>query len=214
VELSGSAQKNKIVETLKSIIGEDEVSINEKHKAMFSARLKTRFIVATNALPRLMDASGALAHRLLFLPFEVTFAGREDTALEQKIEAELPGIANWCSVGLRRLRANGVFTLPSAHHRMATQFAASTTPVLSFVKSELIVWEKINPGDLDHTAPDCPQVKKADLYKRYATWSAKMDLEEKGDVWFARDLRAVLPKLTDSQRASGERVWVGVGLRA
>jgi phage/plasmid-associated DNA primase len=71
VELSANPQRAKIVEVLKSIIGEDSISINTKYESKFpSLRLPTRFVIASNSVPRLLDASGALAHRFLFVPFE------------------------------------------------------------------------------------------------------------------------------------------------
>src|SRR5438477_1103215 len=94
-----------------------------------SLRLPTRFVIASNTLPRLLDASGALAHRFLFVPFEISFVGREDIYLEEKLLAELPGIANWALAGLNRLRtSNGLFTLGEGHKRLAAQYTADTSP--------------------------------------------------------------------------------------
>ena len=57
VELSANPQRAKIVEVLKSIIGEDALSINTKYEATFpSMRLPSRFVIASNSVPRLLDA--------------------------------------------------------------------------------------------------------------------------------------------------------------
>lgn len=65
VELAGHPQKNMIVERLKSIIGEDAQPINRKFEPVQTVKLPVRFSIATNAIPALFDASGALGERFL-----------------------------------------------------------------------------------------------------------------------------------------------------
>ena len=58
-------------------------------------KLETRFVILTNELPRLTDASGALASRFITLVLTESFYGREDLGLTDKLAGELPGILNW-----------------------------------------------------------------------------------------------------------------------
>ena len=190
VELSANPQRAKIVEVLKSIIGEDAISINTKYESTFpSLRLPTRFVIASNSVPRLLDASGALAHRFLFVPFEMSFVGREDIHLEEKLLAELPGIANWALAGLKRLRAAvGKFTLGEGHKRLASQYAADTSPIMAWVRSEMVVHRRADPGDLP---PECltrenVSIGKSDAYDLYVAWCENHDIEPTRPAWFGR----------------------------
>ena len=84
-----------IAERLLSVSGEDALTIDRKFQPAWTGRLPTRFVVLTNELPRLVDASGALAKRFVVLTMQRSFLGREDHGLTGKLLAELPGILNW-----------------------------------------------------------------------------------------------------------------------
>lgn len=221
VELSANPQRAKIVEVLKSIIGEDSISINKKYDAQFpSLRLPTRFVIASNSVPRLLDASGALAHRFLFVPFEISFVGREDIHLEEKLLKELPGIANWALAGLKRLRAaGGKFTLGDGQRRLASQYAADTSPIMAWVRSEMVVHRRADPGDLP---PECltaqnVSIGKSDAYDLYCLWCEAHDIEPTRPAWFGRDLKTLIPKLQEGRDtlSDGSRpmVYRGIGVR-
>lgn len=221
VELSANPQRAKIVEVLKSIIGEDSISINTKYESKFpSLRLPTRFVIASNSVPRLLDASGALAHRFLFVPFEMSFVGREDIHLEEKLLAELPGIANWALAGLKRLReAGGRFTLGNGHRKLASQYAADTSPIMAWVRSEMVVHRRADPGDLP---PECltgqnVSIAKSDAYERYVLWCEGHDIEPTRPAWFGRDLKTLIPKLQEGRdtKSDGSRpmIYRGIGVR-
>ena len=217
VELSANPQRAKIVEVLKSIIGEDAMSINKKYDAQFpSLRLPTRFVIASNSVPRLLDASGALSHRFLFVPFEMSFVGREDIHLEDKLLKELPGIANWALTGLKRLRvAGGKFTLGDGHKRLASQYAADTSPIMAWVRSEMAVHRRADPGDLP---PECltrenVSIGKSDAYERYVEWCESHDIEPTRPAWFGRDLKTLIPKLQEGRDTNRAYIYRGLGIR-
>jgi P4 family phage/plasmid primase-like protien len=217
VELSANPQRAKIVEVLKSIIGEDAISINTKYESTFpSLRLPSRFVIASNSVPRLLDASGALAHRFLFVPFEMSFVGREDIHLEEKLLAELPGIANWALAGLKRLRAAvGRFTLGDGHKRLASQYAADTSPIMAWVRSEMVVHRRADPGDLP---PECLStesisIAKSDAYDLYCAWCESHDIEPTRPAWFGRDLKTLIPKLQEGRDTKRAYIYRGLGIR-
>lgn len=76
--VGGRSDKQKILEVLLNITGEDPVTIPRKHRESVTTRLTTRFVLASNELPRIGDASGAFASRFLMLPMTKSFAGREN----------------------------------------------------------------------------------------------------------------------------------------
>ena len=90
--LSGRPDNAAITECLLSISGEDDQTVDRKHLPAWTGRLPTRFVLISNELPRLRDASGALASRLILLRFTRSFYGREDVGLFDRLSRELPGI--------------------------------------------------------------------------------------------------------------------------
>ncbi len=123
------------LEVLKSVTGEDRVSINRKKLPYLpNVRLAVRFVLTCNELPRFADASDALGSRLLILPFRRSFDGREDYRLEGKLMREAPGILNWAIGGLFRLRKAGRFIEPERSREVRAEYRRMTSPVASFVE--------------------------------------------------------------------------------
>jgi P4 family phage/plasmid primase-like protien len=101
------SRRSAAIERIKSITGNDEVSVNRKNQSILSVKIPAKIILVANKHPKFLDESGALADRELVLVFESSFAKVKDTELGGKLKGELSGIANWALEGLRRLRANG-----------------------------------------------------------------------------------------------------------
>ena len=105
---------NTIAERMLSISGEDGQNINRKFMQQWSGNLGVRFLIMTNELPRITDASGALASRFVVLTLTELFLGREDLTLSDRLGRELTGILNWALRGLKRLRRRGYFVMPKS----------------------------------------------------------------------------------------------------
>jgi putative DNA primase/helicase len=101
-----------VVERLLCISGEDTLTVDRKHIGSVTMKLPTRFMFLSNELPRLNDASGALAGRFLILRLTQSFFGREDPHLTAKLLTELPAILNWAIDGWQRLHDRGHFLVP------------------------------------------------------------------------------------------------------
>ena len=87
--LSGRSDQAVIVERLLSISGEDILSVDRKHREPWTGSLPTRFLLLSNELPRLSDASGAMASRFVVLTLRNSFYGREDTEFGRFAEVEI-----------------------------------------------------------------------------------------------------------------------------
>jgi len=88
--------------------GEDALTVDRKFLGSVTMKLPTRLMFLTNELPRMHDASAALAGRFVVLRLTRSFYGQEDIALTAKLVEELPGILLWATEGLNRLRAAGI----------------------------------------------------------------------------------------------------------
>ncbi len=175
--LGGKSDQAMIAERLLSVSGEDGQTIDRKHREAWSGYLPTRFVILSNELPRLQDASGALASRFVVLQTRVSYIGREDTGLTARLQAELPGILLWAIDGWRRLRERGHFVQPTASADAVRELEDLASPVGQFLR------ETCRPE------PDATVVC-VDLYRAYTTWCMKSGVKPVSASLFGRDVLA------------------------
>lgn len=125
--------RNKVMESFKAITGNDNISFNRKYKGAWNGCLPGRITMAANNVPSFADDSGAMANRLLILPFNRTYLGSEDPTLTGRLLTELPGICNWAIEGLARLRTNGRFTEPEASRIEREEIISQQAPLMGFI---------------------------------------------------------------------------------
>jgi putative DNA primase/helicase len=202
--LSGRSDQAIVTERLLSISGEDAQTIDRKYKDPVTLRLPTRFMILTNELPRLTDASGALASRFLLLQMVNSFHGREDHGLEARLLEELPEILNWALEGLDRLRERGRFVQPATGKEALSDLEELGSPMAAFIREKCI----LDP----HATVGCDN-----LFSAWKKWCTENGREHPGTAQlFARDLRAVVPGITTNQRRSDTgrvRAFNGIRLR-
>ena len=201
--LSGRADAAIIAERLLSISGEDAITVDRKHVEPWTGTLPTRFVILTNELPRIADASGALASRFIVLTMTRSFYGKEDHGLTDRLLAELPGIFNWAVIGWRRLAERGHFLMPASSAEAMQDIESLSSPILAFLRVACVV-------EAGATVP-CQE-----LFDRWRSWCAAQGRDNPGTTQsFGRDLRAAVPGLSVERPGSdGARVrtYCGVGL--
>lgn len=201
--LSSRADQAAIAERLLSISGEDSLTIDRKFLSAWTGRLPVRFLILTNELPRLADASGALASRFIVLTMENSFFGREDRNLGNRLMTELPGIFNWAREGYLRLRRRGYFTQPDSSRDAVDELEALGSPIAEFLKQRCV----IAPGR---------QCFPGHLFDAWKEWCAENGRRETGTLQsFGRDLRAAVPGLRVSRPRIGHeqvRIYEGIDL--
>ena len=192
-----------IVERLNNITGEDRVTVDRKGRAMLTVKLPTRFTISTNELPRLPDAAGAVAGRMLILHFTQTFRGKEDRGLEARLLTELPGMLRWAVAGLVRLTYRGKFREPASGGRLARQMADLASPVGAFVRDKC----RVGPGE-------CVTVD--DLFTAWQRHCEAENRKEPGTKQtFGQQLQAAVPGLGERRPKQGGERWreyVGITL--
>lgn len=198
--LGGKANTANVVERLLNISGADNQTINRKYLSHWTGRLNTRFLVLTNELPQVLDASQALASRFIILTSNVSFLGREDTKLLDKLLLELPGILNWSLHGLKRLTERGKFRMPKSSLEAVRMLEDLSSPVAAFIRD----WVDVDSG------------KRVNVKLLYGAWKAWCDAKGErpgSDTRFGRDLRAALPQVIARGRAT-QRFYQGIALNA
>ncbi|QDU35702.1 DNA primase [Proteus phage vB_PmiP_RS10pmA] len=197
--------RNAILTNFKSITGCDPITINRKYKTAWNGKLPGRIMIAANNIPSFADDSGAMANRLLILPFNKSFLGKEDHTLEDRLLKELPGICNWALEGLRRLRRNNRFTEPEASKVERKEIEYQQAPLMAFFDEccEIDINEKVTTED---------------LFNRYKAWKI---LEGGGTMTqntFVRAMRSTFRGKIDKrpQRIDGvtRQCFIGIKLKS
>jgi putative DNA primase/helicase len=132
--LGGRTDAQVVVERLLSITGEDWLSIDRKFLPAWNGQLPTRFVILANELPKLGDASGAIASRFIVLRLTHSFYGREDLSLLGKLLQESSGILLWGLAGRARLATRGYFVQPASARQAAEELSDLGSPVGAFVR--------------------------------------------------------------------------------
>lgn len=193
-----------IVERLLDISGEDAVTIDRKFLTQLTLRLPTRIVVMSNEVPRLGDASCALAGRFVVLRLTRSFHGREDLGLADELAREIPWIAVWALKGLKRLRKQKRFLQPETGTQLLKVVEELASPISSFL------------ADRCEIAPD-KRIECDSLYGAWCDWCERNRQRPGSAQTFGRDLHAVVPELRKERPRSedGRRPWFysGVWLR-
>ncbi|MDO8795076.1 MAG: phage/plasmid primase, P4 family [Vicinamibacterales bacterium] len=195
----------KVAETLLSIIGEDAQTVARKFLEDWNGPLYVRFLILTNELPHINDASGALASRFLLLTLTESFYGKEDLNLFNTLAPELPSIALWALEGRDRLYKRGHFVQPTSADQLRQELEDLSSPVGVFLRTHTVC----EPG---------ATVPKKTLFAQWGLWCSAHGVEHAGtDATFGRNVRAILPSIRDhllGGRGAQERHWEGVRLIA
>ncbi|HRQ73989.1 MAG TPA: phage/plasmid primase, P4 family [Phycisphaerales bacterium] len=189
-----------VVERLLCISGEDTLTVDRKFLGSVSMKLPTRFVFLTNELPRLNDASTALAGRFLVLRLMHSFYGQEDPILTDQLLAELPGILLWAIEGWKRLRQRGRFVQPASAEEAIRDLEDLASPVSAFVRERCVV----GPGH------------RAWIDDLYAAWKAWCEQDGRTVVThkqtFGRDLAAAVPGILRRRGTGMASFYDGIGL--
>jgi putative DNA primase/helicase len=184
-----------VVERLLAISGEDTITVNRKYREQWTGKLPSRFMVISNELPRLGDASAAIAGRFVTLLLTRSWLGHEDHTLEPDLHRELPGILNWSLDGLVRLSATNRFTRPASTDEAMIALQDLASPVSAFLRDRCTV----DPGD---------EVPVDDLYRAWGAWCEENGHRKSNKQTFGRDLRAAVPHVRRARprvdRADGD----------
>lgn len=200
-----AADQSAIVERLLSMSGEDAINVNRKNRSAIDVRLHARVLLLTNELPRLYDTSGALASRFVILCLTRSFLGEEDTMLEWKLLAELPGILRWAVDGHEDLQEQGRFAVPASSAVAVAHMKAISSPLTVFL------------DDCCEVSPS-REVPIDTLWGRYQEWCKSNGHDRPGNKqWFGRNLNTLHPEIEQTRPTlpTGDRVrvYLGIGLR-
>ncbi|MCA9102713.1 MAG: hypothetical protein KDA63_16245, partial [Planctomycetales bacterium] len=189
-----------VIENLLRIIGGDGVSIQRKGRTNIETILPTRFVIASNEVPKLPDASTAIITRFLFLRTRKSFLGQEDPDLLNKLRRGLPGIFNWSREGWLDLKKQRRFMEPEAtkRDRRLAEFLASD--VRSFFDEMCVV-------EMGTSVP-C-----SELYGEFVHWCEQAGIHNPPPAnVFGQRLHAAVPIVETKQSTDG-REYINIDMR-
>jgi putative DNA primase/helicase len=197
---------SEVVSALLMISGEDVIGVNRKHRDRWNGRLPTRIMVMSNELQKLSDTSATVIGRFLVLRMTISFLGREDIRLPDRLLGELPGILNWALEGLRFLIKNGKFTVDPEAAELVAQMTALASPMQTYVEENCTVGEGKEFETYTQT-----------LYYDHCAWRKANGHMAIANNTFGVQLRAALPHITVGNRTRPDgsqfRVYVGIRLK-
>jgi putative DNA primase/helicase len=200
--LSSRTESHLIVERLLSISGEDSLTIDRKHQEPWTGRLPTRFLIMTNELPQLNDASGALPSRFILLVLTESFYGKENPHLTDELVAESPSIFIWALEGLDRLLRRGYFEQPASSREAIQRLDDLASPVQAFLRDRCILET--------HARVRCD-----DLWNEYRSWCDWENRNPGNRALFGRNLLAAVSirHIRAGYGTNRHYEYVGVGIR-
>ncbi|MFB7762631.1 DNA primase family protein [Streptomyces xiamenensis] len=184
-----------VVERLLTISGEDTIDIDRKYREQWTGKLPTRLMLLSNELPHFGDSSGVIARRFIVLSMTVSWLGKEDPTLFDRLKAEMPGILNWALDGLAQLEAAGRITEPASSREAVSTMQDTASPTSAFIRERCT------------TGPACTVPVDA-LWAVWREWAEDNGVRPGTKQLFGRNLLAVVPQLnrTRPRDADGRQV--------
>ena len=129
----------KVCRVLKNIVGRDPMTINAKYKRQVrNITINAAPLMQSNEIPVLPNKGRGLSGKMMVLPFEVSFEGREDFDLEDDLRRELPGIAAWAVQGAMNLEnaaRESKWPVPDAAGEAMRLYHLQNNPFDSFLEA-------------------------------------------------------------------------------
>ncbi|WP_169717786.1 DNA primase [Sporomusa silvacetica DSM 10669] len=145
--------------TVKSLTGGDMLTGRFMRCDFFQFKPTHKIIMSTNNRPVIKETSNAIWARLRLIPFEVSFEGREDRRLIDKLQKELPEIFAWCVAGFAEWQREGLEP-PECIKQVCREYRAKEDVIQIFIDECCTTNENVSAA-------------AKDLYDTFITWAAR-----------------------------------------
>lgn len=182
---------------IKSLTGGDKIKARRMRQDFFEFAPTHQLFLLTNHKPTVRGSDHGIWRRLRLIPFAVQFDGeRRDTALKQKLAAELPGILNWCLAGYRAYMERGLDDAPAAVQSATDEYRDAEDVVRRFIDECCMIDQALS-------------ARAGDLYARYRVWA-----DDTGEHPMSqRRFGDRLAQAGYRKERSGGIVWRGLSVR-
>lgn len=188
----------------KALVGEDDLTVERKHRDPFSFRSTARLLFSCNSIPQNCgDRSEGFYRRLIIIRFNRTVPeDRRDPNLLNKFRKEADGIFLFALEGLRRLIKNHyLFSVTQTNLDELQRYREESDSVLAFVR--------------DCCELDAIYMKGSkDLYQEYASYCQECGMKPYALRKFVQQITASFPQLSRGVDKSGKmRIIKGIKLK-
>lgn len=153
-----------VAAVLKDLIGGAAQKIDIKNQRVFSKRTKVMVILQSNPPVRLPDDNRGLSSKIKWLPYEVSFRGKEDPDLDDKLFEEVgPASIRWVKAMIRLFRepqTQNRFTMSEKGNKRLREFEVGDN-----------VWDMFLEANF--TRDPTGLIKKNELRNQMRRWEEK-----------------------------------------
>lgn len=141
-ELDGKGGE-RCVQVLKNVLGNDPLRVNIKNvRQVRNVTAQAAPVLLSNEIPVLPNKGRGLSSKMLVLPFERSFEGKEDYGLESVLALEVAGIARMAVEAARRLEAETAsqkkFVMPDASKDTIDSYHVLNNPYDAFLRARFV----------------------------------------------------------------------------
>ncbi|GAA3681915.1 phage/plasmid primase, P4 family [Arthrobacter ginkgonis] len=183
--------------TMKSLTGGDTIEAKFMGQNPVEFDPSHTFFMLTNDLPKVDADATAVWARMRIVPFDVSFIGREDPKLEERLELNRAAILAWAVLGLAQYQDDGLAAPPAVLARTES-YRADNDDVQQFLAERCVI------------AP-AARVTRSELHHAYMEWARDNDAEQLTPRQLAPKVRG-RNGVTEGKSA-GKEIWKGLGLR-
>lgn len=186
----------------KSLVGEDYITVEKKHKDPFSFKSTARLIFSCNSIPKNDgDKSEGFYRRLIIIKFNRSVSEQNcDPNLLDKLRGEADGIFMFALEGLKRLMHNNYrFSETQANMDELQRYREDSDSVLSFVRDNCEQGPAYVSGSTE-------------LFKAYQAYCMANNIMKTSDqAKFVRHLTSSYPNITRGKdKVGGSRTLRGI----
>ena len=188
-------------ERLKQVSGGDETAARFMRQDYFEFKPICLPLIVGNDQPSTRDVGPSMKRRLMMVPFNAEFKGKEkDPDLQDKLEKDLPGIMKWALDGLvmyQEAKSIDVF-IPDVVHQATDQYFKDQDRIGRFIEELMEVGDGYS-------------IVIADMYEEYDKWVRAEGEIPESKKRLSQEMRK---RGFDSGRSSDNlRVYVGLRWR-
>lgn len=184
--------------TMKALTGGDAITAKHMGRDMLSFPPSHSFFMLTNDLPRVDADAQAVWDRMRVIPFNVSFRGREDHGLKDRLRLQLDAVLAWAVHGLADYQDQGL-AAPAAVISRTEAYRAENDTFAEFLRDRCV-------QDVHARA------FRTELHQTYADWARENGGESLTPREFTPKVRA-LDGVSEG-KSGGKELWKGIGLKA
>lgn len=189
----------------KAIVAGDTISGCFKGQDFFDFKPTCKMVFAANTMLSTRDIDGGFLRRICFINFPIQFVQnpskkherKRDTAIQEKLMKELPGILIWSLSGLRALRERNGFTNTTDQETLIRELEMINDPISAFI-DEVV---SVSPESFS------PLQDRQLVYAKYRKWCDETNTVPMSSRWFWPRMRQKV-YLTENRDCATRKVSI------